>query len=52
MQRAWVTAIAEGRPASPDFADGLAVQRVLDASAVSAREGRRVRIAEIVADGG
>ena len=47
MQRAWVTAIAEGRSASPDFADGLAVQRVLDASAVSAREGRRVRIAEI-----
>ena len=36
MQRAWVTAIAEGRPASPDFADGLAVQRVLDASAISA----------------
>jgi len=52
MQRAWITAIAEGRPASPDFADGLAVQRVLDASAISAREGRRVRIEEIVAAGG
>jgi predicted dehydrogenase len=52
MQRAWVTAIAEGRPASPDFADGLAVQRVLDAADRSARQGRRVEIAEIVADGG
>jgi levoglucosan dehydrogenase len=52
MQRAWVTAIAEGRPASPDFADGLAVQRVLDAADRSAREGRRVRIAEVVAEGG
>lgn len=52
MQRAFVTAIAEGRPASPDFADGLAVQRVLEAADRSARQGRRVEIAEIVADGG
>lgn len=52
MQRAFVTAVAEGRPASPDFADGLAVQRVLEAADRSARQGRRVEIAEIVADGG
>ena len=52
MTRGLITAIARGEPASPDFADGLAVQRVLEASGRSAREGRRVRIAEIVADGG
>jgi predicted dehydrogenase len=52
MTRGFVTAIAHGEKTSPDFADGLAVQRVLDASAISAREGRRVRIAEIVAAGG
>jgi predicted dehydrogenase len=52
MTRGFVTAVAEGGPASPDFADGLAVQRVLEASGRSAREGRRVTIAEIVADGG
>lgn len=52
MTRAFVTAIAEGRPASPDFADGLAIQRALEAAGRSAREGRRVPIAEIVADGG
>ena len=32
-------AIADGRPASPSFADGLAVQRVLDAIEVSAGNG-------------
>jgi predicted dehydrogenase len=52
MTRAFVTAVASGEPASPDFRDGLAVQRVIDAAARSAREGRRVRIDEIVADGG
>lgn len=52
MTRAFVTAIANGEPASPDFDDGLAVQRVLEAAARSARDGRRVRIEEIVADGG
>jgi predicted dehydrogenase len=52
MTRGFVTAIARGEPASPDFADGLAVQRVLEASARSAREGRRVEIEEIVAGGG
>jgi predicted dehydrogenase len=52
MTRAFVTAVAEGRPASPDFADGLAIQRIIDAAGLSAREGRRVRIAEIVDAGG
>jgi len=52
MQRAFVTAVAEGRMASPDFGDGLAVQRVLEAADRSARGGRRVAIAEIVAGGG
>jgi len=52
MTRAFVTAISEGRPASPDFADGLAIQRILEATAISGREGRRVRIAEVVDAGG
>jgi len=52
MTRGFVTAIANGRAASPDFNDGLAVQRVLDAAGRSARQGRRVRIEEIVSDGG
>ncbi len=52
MTRGFVTAIASGEAASPDFGDGLAVQRVLEAADRSARQGRRVRIAEIVADGG
>jgi predicted dehydrogenase len=52
MTRGFVSAIANGEPASPDFADGLAVQRVLEAAARSAREGRRVAVAEIVGGGG
>jgi predicted dehydrogenase len=52
MARGFVTAIAEGTPASPDFRDGLAVQRVLDAASLSSREGRRVTTAEIVANEG
>ncbi len=52
MTRAFVTAVAEGRPASPDFADGLEIQRIIDAAGLSAREGRRVRVAEIVDAGG
>jgi predicted dehydrogenase len=49
MARGFVTAVVTGTPASPDFGDGLAVQRVVDAAGRSAREGRRVTIAEIVA---
>jgi predicted dehydrogenase len=47
--RAFVSAAAEGRPVKPDLADGLAVQRIVDAAVRSANEGRRVRIAEIAA---
>lgn len=42
--RAFIDAIVEGRPASPDFTDGLQVQRVLEAVKVSAAEGRRVAV--------
>ena len=48
--RAFVSAVAAGRPVEPDLADGLAVQRIVDAAVRSAREGRRVSIAEIAAD--
>jgi predicted dehydrogenase len=52
MTRGFVSAVAAGERTSPDFADGLAVQRVLEAASRSARDGRRVRIEEVVADGG
>lgn len=52
MTRAFVSAVARGETASPDFTDGLAVQRVLEAADRSAREGRRVTVSEIVAAGG
>ncbi len=47
MARGFITAILEGRPTSPDFADGLLVQRVLAAAEMAAREGRRVKLEEI-----
>ena len=47
--RAFVSAVAAGRPVKPDLADGLAIQRIVDAAVRSAREGRRVPIAEIEA---
>jgi predicted dehydrogenase len=47
--RAFVSAVAAGRPVEPDLADGLAIQRIVDASVRSAAEGRRVSIAEIAA---
>jgi predicted dehydrogenase len=37
MTRGWITGITEGRHVRPDFGDGLAVQRVLDAAVQSAR---------------
>jgi predicted dehydrogenase len=52
MTRGFVSAVARHEKASPDFNDGLAVQRVIDAAGRSAREGRRVRIEEIVSEGG
>ncbi len=36
MTRAWVSAIRDGRTITPDFAEGQAVQRVLDAAVASA----------------
>jgi predicted dehydrogenase len=41
MTRAWITSITEGRPVRPDFSDGLAVQRVVDAALDSAANGGR-----------
>ena len=37
MTRGWINAIREGRQVEPSFAEGLAVQRVVDAAALSAR---------------
>lgn len=37
-------AIADGTPASPDFADGLALQRTLAAVLAAARSGATVRV--------
>ena len=43
MTRGFVSAIASGsKAAPPDFSDGLAVQRLLEAASRSARDGRRV----------
>lgn len=39
MTRAWVEAIAAGTPIEPDLAEGLAVQRVLDAAVASGEAG-------------
>lgn len=42
--RAFIDAILAGRAASPDFADGVRVQRVLEAVKVSGTEGRVVAV--------
>jgi predicted dehydrogenase len=39
MTRAFVTAVAENRPVRPDFSDGAAVQRVVEAAQQSHRKG-------------
>jgi predicted dehydrogenase len=39
MTRGWVDAISHGRPIEPSFAEGLAVQRVVDAAVDSAKMG-------------
>ena len=39
MTRGWIDAIAEGQPIEPDLAEGLAVQRVLDAAVASTATG-------------
>lgn len=48
MTREFVTAIAQNLPLEPDFAEGAAIQRVLDACALSDRERRWVEIEEII----
>ena len=47
MARGFITAIREQRPASPDFRDGLQVQRVLAAAELGAAQGRKVTLREI-----
>ena len=47
MVRDFANAIAAGESASPDFADGARIQRVLDAGLLSAAEGRWVSVEEI-----
>ena len=45
MTRAWIDAVADGRPIQPDLGEGLAVQRVLDAAvASSAAAGAPIRL--------
>jgi myo-inositol catabolism protein IolC/predicted dehydrogenase len=39
MTRGWITAIQSNRPIEPSFAEGLAVQRVVDAAVRSAANG-------------
>ena len=53
MTRGWITAITEQRHVRPDFSDGLAVQRVVDAALDSAATGGvQVAISESPADRG
>lgn len=47
LTRGWIDGIRRGQPVEPDFATGAAVQRVIDACALSAAEGRRVMVAEV-----
>ena len=44
LTRDFVAAIQNGAMASPNFADGLAAQRVLDAALLSSEEGRRATL--------
>ena len=46
MVREFVDAVAEGRPASPDFADGARIQLVLEAALRSAKTGAWVTVAD------
>ena len=47
LARAWVSAIRDGRRVEPDFDTGAAVQRVVDAAELSARQARRITVGEI-----
>jgi len=42
--RAFIDAIIEDRPATPDLYDGVAAQRVIDAAIRSHENGRRISI--------
>lgn len=44
MARGWAQAIATRAPVRPDFGDGVAVQRVLDAAVRSSTERRRITL--------
>ncbi len=48
MTRGFVNAILNDTAPSPDFNDGLRVQRYLQAALLSAQESRRVQVSEIV----
>ncbi len=48
-QYQFLKAVAEGRPARPDLADGLHIQAVMAAAERSAAEGRWVSVAEALA---
>ena len=50
--RAFISAVAAGEKVKADLADGLHIQRIGDAAVISAREGRRVTLAEIEAGEG
>ncbi len=47
MTRGFISAIADGTPTGPTFYDGMKVQQALDATLLSAKEGRRVLTSEI-----
>lgn len=48
MAREWVTAIADNKPLRPDFREGAAVQRIVDAAIKSHKERRWVDVEEII----
>ena len=47
LARGWLSAIRDGGHATPDFDDGAAVQRVVEACRVSAAQRGRVRVADV-----
>ncbi|MEM7129008.1 MAG: Gfo/Idh/MocA family oxidoreductase [Chloroflexota bacterium] len=47
MARGFINSIRDDTPSTPNFADGAAVQRLIDAAMLSDKERRRVRVAEI-----
>ncbi len=52
MTRGWINAIVDGHPYSPSLEDGAIIQRITDAAAVSAREGRWISVNEIQSETG